>query len=279
MLNLFRKSVWYVSSRTPPLRGKERLVALLSRPNSPRLLRIKRGGVFWLLQGHDLNEFALAIRPSYSHSVSESLAREIETRTVQVLWDVGANIGAISLPLLKKYKQLHAVLFEPSAEVAGRLIRNLCSNKDLWQRSKIMNIALSNVDGITNFHVSSEQFNSGTGGLGLSHNRFDVPIGIQSFTGDNLVASGACPIPELIKIDVEGFEYEVFTGLTNTLITHHPSIIFEHSLYRLKERNLPLDKVVSLLDSYGYGVFRQPDNKPVTSSDLDRDADFVARAI
>jgi FkbM family methyltransferase len=278
MLNLYRKFIWYLSFRTGPFKGKERLVSLLSRPTGPGSMTVNRDGVAWLIQGHDLNEFAIAVRKTHSSLISGALHEEIELHSHHVLWDIGANIGAISLPLLSKHKELTSVLFEPSAEVAGRLIRNLSINTNLLTRSIIMNIALSDDEGLTEFYVSNEPFNSGTAGLGFSHNRFQFPVSVQAYTGDGLIASGKCPAPDLIKIDVEGFEINVFKGLEQTLTRHHPTILFEHSPYRLKELKAANDQVTRYLESLGYKIFRLSDNRPVMPADLEKETDFIARA-
>ena len=107
-------------------------MALISRPSALNQITIKRHGVTWYLQGHDLNEFYIAVRKNHSTLVSNSLNDEIVRNNIKTFWDIGANIGAISLPLLKRNCKLEAVLFEPSAEVAGRLIRNMANNPDLW---------------------------------------------------------------------------------------------------------------------------------------------------
>ena len=85
---------------------------------------------------------------------------------VGIYWDIGANIGGTALPLLKKFDRLHAILFEPSAEVAGRLLSNLSINPAISQRSTVFNVALSDSTGLNDFFVSNEPFNSGTAGLG-----------------------------------------------------------------------------------------------------------------
>jgi FkbM family methyltransferase len=279
MFDSVKRWIWGVSSRTPPFRGKERLVALLSRPRRVSYSQITRQGVRWSLHGHDLNEFAIAVRPNHSPLLSASIAAEIVRRDVKVLWDIGANVGAIALPLLREFAELRAVLFEPSAEVAGRLIRNLSNNPDLFQRATIVNVALSESEGICNFFVSNETFNSGVAGLGHSHNRFQFAVRVQAYPGDRLVDTGICPVPQLIKIDVEGFELEVFRGLRATLERHRPTIVFEHSLYRLRERNQDSSSVTSFLESLGYAVYRLSDGLRVTPDDLGHDADFIARAV
>jgi FkbM family methyltransferase len=277
MFNFFRKFIWNISSRIIHFRGKERIVAFLSRPKIFNQITIKRQGVIWSLQGHDLNEFYIAIRSNHSSILSNRLIEEIEKHKINIFWDIGANIGAISMPLLKKFNNLEAVLFEPSAEVAGRLIRNLAHNPDLYSRVTILTIALSDSEGINNFHVSNETFNSGVSGLGYSENRYKFAVGVQTYTGDSLVESKKFAPPQLIKIDVEGYELEVFKGLKNTLSKYHPIIIFEHSVYRLKERNQPIDTVTKFLETLGYSVYSQLSNKKIIENDLDSDSDFIAR--
>jgi FkbM family methyltransferase len=277
MLKTFRKLIWGLSSKIGPFKGKERVVALLSRPSALNQITIKRQGVIWYLHGHDLNEFAIAVKKNHSSVLSSSLIKEIEKNNIRNFWDIGANIGAISLPLLKKFNKLEAVLFEPSAEVAGRLIRNTANNPDLCSRTTILNIALSDSEGINNFYVSNETFNSGVAGLGHSHNRYEFAVGVQTYTGDSLVESKKFLPPQLIKIDVEGFELEVFKGLKNTLMQYHPTIIFEHSLYRLEERKQSKNSVTSFLEGIGYSIYDQSSNKKIIESDLNSDADFIAR--
>ena len=277
MIRSFRKMMWNISCQIDNFKGKERIVALLSRPSALNQIKIERQGVIWYLQGHDLNEFAIAVRKNHSSLLSSTLNDEIEKDNIKIFWDIGANIGAITLPLLKKFNDLEAVLFEPSAEVAGRLIRNIANNPELCLRSKILNVALSDSEGINNFYVSNEAFNSGVAGLGRSHNRHEFAVGVQTYTGDSLVGSKKYAPPQLIKIDVEGFELEVFKGLKNTLLQYHPTIIFEHSLYRLRERNQPINSVTSFLEELGYSIYSQLTNKKIIDSDLYSDADFIAR--
>jgi FkbM family methyltransferase len=277
MFNSVRKLIWSISSQIDYFKGKERIVALLSRPKFSNQIIIKRQGVIWNLQGHDINEFYIAVRNNHSSLLSSSLIKEINNHKITNFWDIGANIGAISLPLLKKFNQLEAILFEPSAEVAGRLIRNIAQNPDLHPRVKILTIALSDSNGIDNFYVSNETFNSGVAGLGHSDNRYKFAVGVQTYTGDSLIMLKKYSPPQLIKIDVEGFELEVFKGLKNTLLEYHPTIIFEHSLYRLKERNQSKNSVTDFLESLGYSIFNESSNKKIIESDLDNDSDFIAR--
>ncbi len=199
-----------------------------------------------LIEAIAAKKAALAARAQHSAAVAAALHREITRRNVRCLWDIGANIGAIGLPMLKAHPGLFAVMFEPS--------------------------------GLMRFHVSAPARNSGMGGLGPSDNRSELPLMVQAYPGDTLIAAGACPVPDLIKIDVEGFELDVFKGLERTLTLHRPTIVFEHSLKRLRERRLARDAVTAFLEALGYGVARLAGEAPVMACDLDENADFIAWA-
>ena len=65
------------------------------------------------------------------------------------------------------------------------------------------------------------------------------------------------------------------------LKANRPTILFEHSLYRLKEteqRKKLTGLIRSLSRSATPSTKAFPDNKLVTTADLDKDADFIARA-
>lgn len=278
MVRLLREAVWGLSHRTPHFRGKERMVSWLARPSAFQFSTIQREGVTWQLYGHDLNEFYLAARRSHSEKVSNFLSREIESRGLDRFWDIGANIGGTSLPLLKRFPKLQAVLFEPSAEVAGRLIRNLSCNPDLASRARVMQVALSQADEMTEFFVSNEPHNSGVAGLGKSHNRAGFGVVVAAARADSLVARQLAPKPQLVKMDVEGFEIEVLRGMTELLKSERIPVVFEHSLYRCEERGKSVSEVTDFFRAQSYRVYRLDDGQEVTNADLQKDDDFVARA-
>lgn len=273
----FRKLVWKISSETPNFKGKLRMVNFLSRPTTPDGINITRDGVKWFIQGCDLNEFRAAVQKSHSGEIIDAINKEINKDKPTVIWDIGANIGAISLPILNKNINTVSYMFEPNAKVAGRLIGNVFLNPHLVERTKIINVALSETNGLVNFYVGNTPKNSGMSGLGHSPDRYSFPVTLQSYTGDKLISDGICESPDIIKIDVEGFEINVLKGLIMTLSNYHPKIIFEHSIFRLKEANQTNSAVTDFLRSIGYELFRLDNNKPVSADDIGQDGDFIAK--
>ena len=273
---MFKKLIWYLSSKTLPFKGKERIISLITRPNKNYYNKILRNGVYWSLYGKDLIEFSIAVRNINSNHVYNYLSEYIESRNIRVLWDIGANIGSISLPLLKKFNKLKSVMFEPNPEVCGRLIRNLHNNPTLVSQSIIMNIALLNINKFIAFYIPINEENSGIGGIIGGNDRNIYPLTVQSDYGDQLIEKNICPIPELIKIDVEGSEYEVLEGMKNTLQKYKPSIIFENNIVRLKENSHSKDKIIKFLQSLNYTIYKLPEKKKINSHESENIEDFIA---
>ena len=53
-----------------------------------------------------------------------------------------------------------------------------------------------------------------------------VTVPVRS--GDSLLREKGAVVPDVIKIDVEGFEPQVIAGLAGTIRAHRPVIFFEH---------------------------------------------------
>jgi hypothetical protein len=95
-------------------------------------------------------------------------------------------------------------------------------------------------------------------------------------TGDEMISRGLAPVPSVVKMDVEGFELEVLSGMARTLKVHAPEILFEHSVYRFMERGQELTAVISFLVGLGYSVRSSDLLKSVDELDLTQDQDLIA---
>lgn len=64
----------------------------------------------------------------------------------------------------------------------------------------------------------------------------------------------ANPHPDIVKIDVEGAEFNVLNGMTKTITENHPDIYVEIHPRYLAESQTPVTKIVQLLIEHGYEV-------------------------
>jgi FkbM family methyltransferase len=252
----------------------------MCRPDGPSGVVVTRHGARFRLHGHDLNEWYVATQRAHSSEVSACLDRLCAApsdRKACVLWDIGANIGAVTIPFLVRNHAARAVCFEPSPEVAGRLLENLRLNGSVHGRAEVISVPLGERDGPVDFFVSSEPFNSGVGGLGESHNRAAQPIRTVSVRGDAVPGGWKVPEPTIVKIDVEGFELEVLRGMHRILRDQQPAVIFEHSGYRIRERaGRSASDVCDFLETAGYQVFDLSGTQSIRGAELSSDCDLLA---
>ena len=121
--------------------------------------------------------------------------------------DVGANIGAYTL-LASGVSGARSVSFEPGSLAFSYLIQNVRLN-DLTDKVTCVNAALGWSEGtirMTEGLGTENHVCSGSEGQG------SVEVPLKTLDGE---LKGLEPV--LIKVDVEGFETEVFAGATQTL--------------------------------------------------------------
>ncbi len=229
--------------RMPRFRGRDRVMRALIRAAAGKDgFVVERGRVRYKVRGEDLIDYYVMSELHASPAIVDFLVYESADRATHI-WDIGANVGSVLLPVLSGRPLVTGVAFEPSPDVCGRLLRNLALNPALAARCTVASLALSDASGWTRFFVSNESWNSGVGGLEPAPSRQNIGPLVRTMRGEEALEFS--PPPDLIKIDVEGYEEEVLRGL-GQLLDRPLVIVFEHALYRLRERKRPARRRVSL---------------------------------
>jgi FkbM family methyltransferase len=162
--------------------------------------------------------------------------------------DIGANIGIYSLSLYKTAKEVYAV--EPERNNFERL------NKIIKQNA-IMNItslklALYSTD---NHRVNLYTSSKDAGWHSLSINYENKSQQVNTITLDTLISKQKIKNIGLIKIDVEGAEYEVLKGANKTLTRIHPPVIIEFNRPRALLGNHSIEQLYKEFKKYNYAGF------------------------
>ena len=188
-------------------RGRSRLLRATDRVLrrlSPARLNTIISGVNFVLDTEDLIDFHILYLGVHQLDLVDYISARLG-QSDSVLWDVGANVGSVSLCIASRIPNVIIHAFEPSPPVCARLEENVGRNPGLKPRIHLHREALHCESGMASFYVSNEPFNSGVGGLQRSSNREATPVHVMATRGDDLIESGTIPKPHLIKIDVEGF--------------------------------------------------------------------------
>lgn len=149
----------------------------------------------------------------------------------QIIIDIGANIGASSIPLAKKCSDCDFYLFEPHPEVFLQLKKNCALNK--LENIRLFNAAVTNqkLDTV-NFYAQKESDNMGLSSLVKNENieNFDE-IKVPAIRLDDIFFSGQFDRHpkkiSLMKIDVQGSELDVLLSAKQVIESFRPNIIFE----------------------------------------------------
>lgn len=169
-----------------------------------------------------------------------------------VMLDVGANVGMYSV-FAALITRTRVYAFEPESQNYALLCRNIVHNGLATQVTAYC-AALSDSQKFSVIHLS--EFKTG----GSCHS-FDAAVnfnlkerktpfiqGCYSTTVDQLVAEGAMPVPNYIKIDVDGFEHKVTAGARQTLKDPAvKSLIIEINPHLAEHRD-----IIAYLAEYGF---------------------------
>jgi len=152
-------------------------------------------------------------RDAYEDAFDRELRSGI--RPGDVVWDVGANLGLYTEPFSSLVGPIGAVhAFEPVPSCFGELSRRFASIPNVT----LHNVALGATDATLSMRLSDDPLGATHSLVGESQSLGGTKIvDVAVLRGDTMVSTARAPIPHVIKIDVEGYEEEVITGLLETL--------------------------------------------------------------
>lgn len=169
--------------------------------------------------------------------------------------DIGANIGAHTLPLALLVGDTGRVLAcEPTRYAYAKLRANIAANPPLAARITAHQIMLSSrvADRLPDAIYSSWPMASAGDLHELHQGRLMSTGGAAVSTLDELVNSHRLSQIALIKLDVDGHEYEVLRGGLDTLRRLKPTLLVELAPYVHKDHQERFDDMLSLLWEAGY---------------------------
>ncbi len=138
-----------------------------------------------------------------------------------VFLDVGANVGMYTV-YAGVARRAQVFAFEPESQNFALLNRNIRLNR-LDERAVAYPLALSDRHQLGLLHLSHFEAGGSCHNFGEPKDFRQQPMqpcfrqGAFSLTLDELVAAGALPVPQHIKIDVDGIEDKVVEGMWGTL--------------------------------------------------------------
>lgn len=172
--------------------------------------------------------------------------------------DIGANIGLISIGVVREGKKNQIHCFECDPVTFGLLLHNTKDHKNV----KCYPFAVSDKQELC--HISRNNYNLGCNFISNSVTEKEEIVYKYDFMEKNLEQINNIVVPSLsldsisyifknkismVKIDVEGFEMKVLKGGLKLISEHRPVIIVE-----IWDKNL--DEVFQLLSNLNYDILK-----------------------
>lgn len=183
-----------------------------------------------------------------------------------VYFDVGANIGLTSIPVLINCPDSTVVSIEPSPHVVPFLQRTAEESR-FKERWRIISKALGETNGQADFYASSGA-SSAYDGLRDTKRAKVTKTTIQATTLDVEWEAMSRPPVSVIKIDIEGAETQALRGAASCIKHEQPFILLEWNPVNLKAYNYDPETLLTIAEDLEYCVLSLPTISPVTSPAL-----------
>lgn len=171
-------------------------------------------------------------------------------RPGDICWDIGANIGFYTCLLAAQVGDNGTVIaYEPASRTYGYLHENVSLNQ--FTNVTLVNKGLGDKQAQRHLYYSEAGLAEGTASLKYTTGRA-ASERVTLDTIDNLTRE--LPIPDFIKIDVEGYQLEVLRGGEDCLKTYAPLIMAE--LKDVGETNrTDFSEIEQYITDLGYSLY------------------------
>lgn len=217
--------------------------------SNPMLIGLRRVGQ----KLHILRPVVRLWRRIQGSAYEEAFDKYVVSRIIPgaVVWDVGANVGFFTDKFsIAAGSSGKVIAFDPSPGCVATLRERFARNSNVV----VEPVGLAEAVGTADFSVSAST--DPTGGLGV-RTQHDNVVKVDITTGDIYVKEHASRKPNYVKIDVEGYEYEVINGMSGLLDDENLKAIFiEMHFLELAKRNLESapTTIVNTLKGKGFAI-------------------------
>jgi FkbM family methyltransferase len=190
--------------------------------------------------------------------------------------DVGSHIGIFTLYFSKAVGETGKVIsFEPNPETFAILCKNVEMN------------GLSNVSPV-NLGLGEKRdtlllvYGEHNGAVGTMHKAIQEQLPnkywgiklktctVQVHPLDEYILTNSLPDPDFVKIDVEGYEYNVLLGMQDTIRRCKPSLYVEVHAPDQRQLLENVRRVVKLLSSHEYKTREMTSGRTITENNIDQ---------
>jgi len=217
---------------------------------------VERDEIQYKLDISKVIDFAIFARGGWEQNTLRFLKNYLKPGHVVI--EVGSNIGAHTL-LIGKLVSSSGLVFaiEPTDFAHKRLVENLALNPKI-ENIQVFKALVSN----SSLEVPRLEINAD---WSLDHLQdSEILVNPLVITIDQLVQNSKVERIDLLKIDVDGYDFKVLCGATNSIARFKPVVFCELCEYALNAQNDSIADIFKLFDSLGYICENEQDGTLLT---------------
>ena len=202
--------------------------------------------------------------------LEEDFLQDLEL-TGKIVYDIGAHIGIMALFFSRSVGQGGRVIaFEPNPQSCVTLHKNLDLND-------LRNVTIAQVGLGDKRETKALVFGEHSRGAGSMDDTIQTQIlsekgskalqvQVEVYTLDEYVETNRLPIPDFVKIDVEGMEYNVMLGMMYILDQYSPTLFVEIHGATEEAKLANIQRVVDFLDSWAYDIYHVESGQTISTA-------------
>ncbi len=232
------------------------------------IVEVVRSNLRWELDIREGIDLSIYIFGSFERSTVKTY-REL-LKPGHVVLDIGANIGAHTLIMADIVGPNGSVIaFEPTDYAYHKLIKNIELNSKLKNNINPQQIMLTNDNEsiVDELIYSSWPVDGNKNKLHPIHKgEYKTTSSAIACTLDSFLKSINVNKVDFVKIDVDGYEYDIFCGAEHILSSMKPILCFELAPHVIKERGKSVEMLINKITSYGYQLYRESNYKKLPNN-------------
>jgi FkbM family methyltransferase len=233
--------------------------------------QIRRHGLTFdvdIREGIDLSLFLFG---SFERDILNTIKTLVSPDGIVI--DVGANVGAVTLPVADYLERGHVYAVEPTDFAFAKLRKNLDLNPRLSARvTPIQSFVASEAATVSELVAYSSWPVTGSDDT----RQHPVHKGVRKtarcgqVTLDGLIEAHNIENVSLVKIDTDGHEFSALSGATRCLERLRPAVVFEACEYLLVPPRPTFDDFAKLFTSHNYTICERTGFQPIGQEDFVR---------
>jgi FkbM family methyltransferase len=226
-------------------------------------VEVTRSGLRWALDLNEGIDFSIWLLGAFERRTVAAYSKLV--RSGMTVLDIGANIGAHTLPLARLIgPDGTLVAIEPTAWASGRLRANLGLNPDLMNRVSVRQAMLVDRPDVAlpdtlyaSWPLRADDVHP------ILRAEAKSTEGAQTIMLDALLERDGIKHVDFVKLDVDGHECAVVRGGLEMFKRDRPIVVLELSPYILLETGHSLAELLELLAECGYQLRSLGTNRPL----------------